>query len=129
MEQDPNKNASRSTGILTQAPWALAVLFGFGTVLCSMVWFARARNATIPDAVFFTLICFSFGWTYLAIWQVIRGGRKLGWNRSNRSNSTQLLSSPPPDDPDLLFLWRWSLQLCYSTLAVVLCMLAIAFAA
>ena len=129
VEQEPNKNTSRSTGILAQAPWGLAVLLGFVTVLCSVVWLARAREATIPDAVFLTLICFSFGWTGLSIWQLQRGGRKLGWNRSNRPNYTQLLSGPPPDDPDLLFLWRWTLQLCYASLAVVLCILAVAFAA
>jgi hypothetical protein len=63
------------------------------------------------------------------MWQLQRGSRKLGWNRSNRTNYTQLLSGPPPDDPDLLSLWRWTLQFCYAILAVVLCMLAIGFAA
>jgi hypothetical protein len=120
---------SRPTGILATAPWGLAALLGFVAVLCSVVWFARAHYTTIPFAVVLTLTCFSFGWTFLCIWQLQRGGRKLGWKRSNRTNYTQLLSGPPPDDPDLLFLWRWTLQLLYATLAVVLCMLAIVFAA
>jgi hypothetical protein len=129
VERDSNKNASRLTGILAQAPWGLAVLLGFVTVLCSVLWLARARKATIPDAVFLTLICFSFGWAALSMLLVERGGRKLGWNRSNRSNYTQLLSGPPPDDPDMLFLWRWSLQLLYAILGAVLCLLAMVFAA
>ena len=129
MELDSNKNVPKSTGILAHAPRGLAVLVGFATVVCSVVWFARAREATIPNAVFLTLICFSFGWAALSMLLVVRGGRKLGWNRSNRSNYIQLLSGPPPDDPDLLFLWRWTLQLLYAILAAVLCLVAIIFAA
>lgn len=129
MGRDPNKNGPRPTGILASDPWGLAVLLGFVGVLCSVVWFARAHYKTIPEAVFLTLTCFSFGWAFLSIWQLQRGSRKLGWNRSNRSNYTQLVSGPPPDDPDLLFLWRWTLQFCYAILAFTLCMLAIAFAA
>lgn len=129
MDDDPNKNAPRSTWILARDPRGLGILLGFVGVLCSVVWLARAHYRTIPDAVFLTLTCFSFGWTFLSIWQLQRGGRKLGWNRSNRSNYTRLLSGPPPDDPDLLFLWRWTLQFCYAILAVILSMLAIALAA
>jgi hypothetical protein len=129
MDGDPNKNARGPIRILATAPWGLTVLLGYVAVLCSVVWFARVHYTTIPDAVFLTLICLSFAWTFLSIWQLQRGGRKLGWNRSNRTNYAQLLSGPPPDDPDLLFLWRWTLQLCYAVLAGVLCILAITFAA
>jgi len=50
--------------------------------------------------------------------------RKLGWNRRNY---TQFLAGPRPSDGDELVVWRWTFQLCYALLAVVLCVLAIVF--
>jgi len=100
------------------------VLLGFAAVLLLVSWFYRAHHATVPDNVVLTLVCFSFGWTYLAIWRVSRGCRKLGWSRSNY---TQFLSDPRSADPDELAIWRWTLQLCYAILALVLCLLAIVF--
>ncbi len=126
MDQDTNKNASRSTAILARDPWGLAVLLGFVAILLAVVWFARTHHATIPAALVITLVCISFGWASLAMWQVHRGCRKLGWDRSHY---TQLLAGLRPDDPNALFIWFWTLQLCYAILAVVLCMLAIGFAA
>ena len=111
---------------MAKASSGLTILLGFAGVLLSVVWFVRAHHATIPDNVVLTLICFSFGWTYLAMWKVGRGCRKLGWNRSNY---TQFISGPRPADPDELVIWRWTFQLCYAILAVVLCVLAIAFTA
>jgi len=62
------------------------------------------------------------------MWRVVRGCQKLGWKRSNY---TRFLSGPRPTDtgePDELVIWRWTLQLCYALLAVVLCVLAIVLA-
>ena len=125
MGQSPNTNTPNLKQILATAPWGLRGLLGFVAVLCYVVWFARAHYTTIPGALVLTLTCFSFAWTFLSVWQVHRGGRKLGWDRSHYA---QFLASPAIDDPDLFFLCRWTLQLCYAALAVVLCMLAIAFA-
>jgi hypothetical protein len=86
----------------------------------------RKSEVTVPDAVCLALICFSFGWAYLAMWRVYRGCSKLGWSRANY---TQFLSDPRSDDPDELLIWRWTLQLCFAVLAIVLCVLACAFAA
>ena len=110
--------------MLAKLSSGFAVLLGFATVLSSVVWLSRVHHATIPDAVCQTLICFSFGWAYLAIWKVHRGCRKLGWDRSHY---TLMLSGPRPDDPDVLLIWQWTLQLCYAVLAVVLCVLALTF--
>jgi hypothetical protein len=112
----------------------VAVLLGSVAVLCFLVWFTRAHDATMSDALVLTLICFSFAWTFLPLWQFQRGVRRLGWKGLSRWNYTQLFytrlhSNQPPDDPDLLFLWRWTLQLCWTILPVVLCVSAIAFAA
>lgn len=125
MDREPIKKIAGAAGTLANARSGLPVLTGFIVVLCSVVWFARAHDAAMPAAAVLSLICFSFGWTFLSICQVLRGGRKLG---GNRSNYTQLLSGSPPDDPDMLFVWRWTLQCCYAILAVVLCVIAIAFA-
>lgn len=103
-----------------------AVLLGFIAVLLPVVWLSPAHHATIPDAVGLTLICFSFAWAYLAMWKVHRGCRKLGWDRSHYAI---LLSGPRPDDPDVLLIWRWTLQLAYAIVAVLLSVLAFTFTA
>lgn len=114
-----------SVGISAAASSGLGVLVGFVVVLLCVVLLARAHHATIPNDVALTLICFAFGWVYLALWKVHRGCRRLGWDRSHY---TQLLSGSRPDDPDELLIWWWTLQLLNAILAVVLCVLAIAFA-
>jgi hypothetical protein len=117
--------ATNSTAILTKAPRSgLAILAGYVAILLLLFWIARAHRMEIPDAVGLAIICFSFGWTYLAIWKLLRGGRKLGWNRSNL---TKLLTGPRPDDPDELFIWQWTLQLCCAILSVVVCVAALSF--
>lgn len=108
------------------APSGLAALFGFVAILLYLVWRARARSATIPEPAALSLICFSFGWAYLSMWRVVRGCRRLGYDRSN---FTKLLSGPRPDDPDELLIWDWTLQLCYAVFAVLLCVAALALAA
>jgi hypothetical protein len=50
--------------------------------------------------------------------------RRLGWNRSNM---TKLLTGSRPDDPDELFIWQWTLQLCFAIVSVVLCVVALTF--
>ena len=111
--------------ILSKAPRSgLAVLVGFVAILLFLSWNARAHRTEIPDAVGLAMICFAFGWSYLAIWKLVRGGRRLGWNRSNL---TKLLTGPRPDDPDELFIWQWTLQLCCASLSLVVCVLALAF--
>jgi hypothetical protein len=73
-----------------------------------------------------TLFCLPLAWVYLSTWNVVRGFRKLGWTRTNY---TQFLSDPRSRDVDELFVWRWTVQLCLSLLAVVLCVLALALTA
>jgi hypothetical protein len=85
---------------------------------------ARAQRTEIPDAVGLAMIGFSFGWTGVANWKLVRGGRRLGWNRSNM---TKLLTGSRPDDPDELFIWQWTLQLCCAISSVVLCVVALTF--
>jgi hypothetical protein len=125
MDKHRHNDPSNSTAILTKAPPSgIVVLVGYVAVLSFLTWTARAHRTEIPDAVGLAMICFSFGWTYLAIWKLVRGGRKLGWNRSNL---TKLLTGPRPDDPDELFIWQWTLQLCYASLSVVICVAALSF--
>jgi hypothetical protein len=113
--------------ILSKAPRSgLAVLVGFVAILLFLSWNARAHRTEIPDAVVLATICFSFGWVYLALWELDRGRRRLGWNRSNM---TKLLTGPRPDDPDELFIWQWTLQLCCAILSVLLCVVALTLAA
>jgi hypothetical protein len=111
---------------MIKTPSGLAILVGFVVVLACVVWLARLRHQTIPDGVGFTLICFSFVWTYLAMLKIHRGCRRLGWDRSHY---TQLLLGPRPDDPDLLHIWRWTFHLCFAILAVLFCVLAFTFTA
>ena len=122
---DPHIKPTNSAAILPKAPASgLTVLIGYVLVLLFIVLIARAHSTEIPDAVVLAMICFSFGWTALANWKLVRGGRKLGWNRSN---VTKLLTGPRPDDPDELFIWQWTLQLCCASLSVVVCVAALAF--
>jgi hypothetical protein len=109
---------------IAKPPSGLTVLLGFVAVLLFLAWLYPAHHAMMPDNAALTLVCFSFGWTFLAMWQVSRGCRKLGWKRSNY---TQFLSGPRPADPDELAIWRWTFQLCCAILALVLCVLTIAF--
>jgi len=111
---------------MSKTSYGLAVLLAFVVVLGSVVWFARVHHQAIPDAAVLTLICFSFGWAFLAMLKVHRGCRRLGWDRSHYA---QLLSGPRPNDPDLIVIWRWTLHLCFAILAVVFCVLAFAFTA
>jgi|SRR5580704_12971996 hypothetical protein len=114
-----------SAAILTKVPPSgFVVLVGYVAVLSFLVWTARVRRTEIPDSIGLATICFSFAWTYLAIWKLVRGGRRLGWNRSNL---TKLLTGPRPDDPDELFIWQWTLQLCCASLSVVVCAAALSF--
>lgn len=108
--------AKRSSGFI--------VPLGFVAVLLLVVAFARMHHTAIPDAVGLTLVCFSFGWAYLAMWKVHRGCRRLGWDRSHY---TILMFGSRPNDPDVLPIWLWTLQLCYAALAVVLSVLALVF--
>jgi hypothetical protein len=121
-----SKRGSRWAGKLARPSSGLMALLGFATILVFVVWFFRARHATIPENVALTLICFSFAWTYLAMWRVVRGCRKLCWKRSNYR---QFLSGPRPGDPDELVIWQWTFQLCYAVLAVVLSVFAIVLTA
>jgi hypothetical protein len=115
---------NKTTSFLAKAHTGLGVLLGFLAVVLFTVWFARAHHAIMPMSAVLTLTCFSFGWAYLSIWQVHRRCRKFGLNRSNY---TQLLSGPPPEDPDELFIWQWTLQLCYAVLALVLFLVGLVF--
>jgi hypothetical protein len=127
VNKDTHNEPTHSTAILTKAPQSgLPILIGYVAVLLFAVWIARAHRMEIPDAVGLAMICFSFGWTYLSIWKLVRGGLRLGWNRSNL---TKLLTGPRPDDPDELFMWRWTLQLCCASLSVVVCVVILAFSA
>jgi len=123
MDTHTHNQPTKSTTILTKAPSSgLAVLVGYVVVLLFVVWIARAHRTEIPDAFVLTMICFSFGWLYLALWKLGRGGRRLGWNRSNM---TKLLTGPRPDDPDELFIWQWTLQVCFAILSVVVCVVVL----
>jgi hypothetical protein len=125
LDRDTHNEPSNSPAILPKAPAAgLTVLVGYVVVLLFIVWMARAHRMEIPDAVVLAVICFSFGWVYLALWKLDRGRRRLGWNRSNM---TKLLTGLRPDDPDELFIWQWTLQLCFAIVSVVLCVVALAF--
>jgi hypothetical protein len=106
--------------------YGLVVLIGFVTVLVFVVWRARASAVAIPGSLALGFISFSFGWAYLSMWRTVRGCRKLGYDRSN---FTKLLSGPRPDDPDELLIWNWTFQLCYAVFAVLLCALALVYAA
>jgi protein-S-isoprenylcysteine O-methyltransferase Ste14 len=123
---DARSKPTNSAAILPKAPAAgLTVLIGYVVVLLFTVWLARAHRIEIPDAAVLAMICFSFGWVYLALWKLDRGRRRLGWNRSNM---TKLLTGSRPDDPDELFIWQWTLQLCFAIVSVVLCVVALTFA-
>jgi hypothetical protein len=123
VDRDPGK-ASSKTGIFAQDRSGLVVLLAFVAVLLSVVWIVKAQHATIPEGLGMTLFCLPLGWAYLSMWSVFRRCRKLGWTRSNY---TQFLSDPRSNDADELFIWRWTWQLCYAVLAVVLSVLALAF--
>jgi hypothetical protein len=62
-----------STAILTKAPPSgFVVLVGYVAVLSLFVWTARVRRTEIPDSIGLAMICFSFAWTYLAIWKLFQ---------------------------------------------------------
>jgi hypothetical protein len=126
MNRNPIKKALGPTMVFAKLRSGIVILLVLIGVLLRVVWFARSHGTTLQTATVLTLICSAFGWTFLAIWQVNRGSRKLGLNRSTYA---QFLSGPRSNDPDENFLRQWTLQLCCAILAVVLCVLAIALAA
>ena len=127
VDVDPHSKPTNSAAMLPKAPASgMRVLIGYVVVLLFILWMARAYRTEIPDAVGLAMICFSFGWVYLALWKLDRGRRRLGWNRSNM---TKLLTGPRPDDPDELFIWQWTLQVCFAILSAVICVVVLSFSA
>jgi len=72
-----------------------------------------------------TLICFSFAWAYLAMWKVHRDAAS--WVGSLSLCDTTFGSASRR--PDVLLIWRWTLQLAYAIVAVLLSVLAFTFTA
>jgi hypothetical protein len=85
-------------------------------------WSIRDSGSSKSGRAIFALSVSVMLWICTSIFQVCRGCRKLGWNRST---FTKFLSNARPDDPDQLFVWQWVLQACYSTGAFVICMIAL----
>jgi hypothetical protein len=125
MNREPTKKASGPI-VLAEVLSGIVILLLLIIVLLWVVWFARSHHTMVPTTTGLALICFAFGWTFLSMWQVNRGCRKLGLTRSTYA---QFLSGPRSDDQDERFLWQWTLQFCCAILAIVFCALAFAFLA
>jgi hypothetical protein len=125
-QNSPVKPSGFKRTLAKASPSGIAVLLGYVAALLFIVARARKHSVVIPEAVGLGLICFSFGWAFLSMWKIVRGCRKLGYDRSNY---TKLLSEPHPDDPDEFVIWLWTLQLCYAVFAALLCVAVFIFAA
>jgi|SRR5208282_4209250 len=70
---------------------------------------------------------FCFLWAAISLLLMWRGRRRLRSLGLKGTHLWRLLSGSRPSDPEELFFWRWTLQVCCAVLTMVLCVLALVF--
>jgi len=93
--------------ILAQVPSGLSVLAAVASVEIGALLLARWHRRALPDSIALRMVCFIFAWSFLSMWQVIRGCARLGLDRSSYAD---FLLAKKTTDPDEAFLWRWTIH-------------------
>jgi hypothetical protein len=85
-------------------------------------WAVRESHSSAIPPMIVAIFVVSAIWAAVAMIQVTRRARNLGWQRSHL---TRLMLGSRPGDPEELLIWQWVLQTYYASLALALCVLAL----
>jgi hypothetical protein len=73
------------------------------------------------------LMKLSFLWSAISGLFMMRGYHRLRRLGLKGSHLARLLSGPCPSDPEESFFWRWTLQVCFAVLAIVVSVFLLVF--
>lgn len=120
----PDRKFRGATETFIRIASGLAFLMAFLIIIPLTLHLAWGNTSALAYTIVMTLFCLSFGWGNLSMLLMHRGTRKLGL-RPSSSSLMSIISSPRPDDPDELYVWRWTRQFLFAFIAIFLCMVAL----
>ena len=123
MDEQRDKKGRHSSHSFGSSPPGLAMPLVLVALLPITWWCIRDSEASRTGRAIFAVCVSVMLWAYMAILQVTRRCRSLGWDRSDLA---RFLSGGRPSDPEELLVWQWVLQLCYAVLAFAVSIVALA---